>query len=775
MNLNTGNESIQKQFHELQILLNYYSDCKTGSEIILNSRGEIIHLNSAAEDLLGIDRYDAAKHKAVPADFFTGESQKIMARICSPKSEKQIQSFNNIEIESHTGNKQTVDIKKELLGSFSAPNAIRINLTSSTGYNTLLDEGSFTDVLLTSLPIPVFYKDKQGRYIGCNPAFEKFTGVSKKEIAGKTVYDLWQTEQAKRYHIKDLELIQNPENQSYEFEVKHADGSMRDVIFNKSVFYSGKGEPEGIIGTYIDISDLKHIQNELLKTRSELRDKSQTLNFLFDNTIQGIVYQDKGGKITFINKAAKRILGIDNISLIEQKPLDIQWDIIREDGSEFPAEAYPLAISLKTGKTVRNTIMGIYNNKNDNYSWINTNSYPILDESGDVEQVIVTFEDITKLKKSQAELIAAKRKADESNELKSAFLNNLSHEIRTPMNSIMGFAAMLGKPNISDSQRTQFSQVISQNTSKLLSVIEDILIISSLEKKQEESLEEEVNVNTLTEELYSAFQEPARQKKLEFTRQKACPDTDIIINIDKTKLRQILKKLLDNAVKYTEKGKVEFGYKTQKDESGADKIIFYIKDTGIGIEPAIQKKIFEQFRQGDFSSKKRYGGTGLGLTIATAFSDIINAKLNFRSMAGKGSNFMLEIPVNLNPDDAEDSKKYTVLIAEDEEINYLYLKALVSDLKMNTLRALTGEEAIKLCKEKPEIDLVLMDIRMPEMNGDEAAKIIKNLRSELPIIAQTAYAKPETNPDKEYPVFDGFIRKPVDELELYELMSQYVF
>jgi len=388
---------------------------------------------------------------------------------------------------------------------------------------------------------------------------------------------------------------------------------------------------------------------------------------------------------------------------------------------------------------------------------------------------VTAFFDITEEQKLRQELILAKEKAEESDRLKTAFLQNMSHEIRTPLNAISGFSGMLNKPELSEEKRKSFISIIQNSSKQLVSIVSDILTISSLETKQEKQNIDKVCINNIILDLLAIFKLQAQNQNISLYAKQQLNDKQSEIYTDKTKITQILTNLLTNALKFTHEGFIEFGYNLKDSE-----LEFYVKDSGIGIKPEFHEKIFERFRQADISINKLYGGTGLGLAISKAFVELLGGKIGVQSELEKGSNFYFTIPYkpvneidkSTTPTKRNENFK-TILVAEDEEYNFLYIEELLIDMDLKIIHAKDGKETVDIFKSNPNIDLILMDIKMPIMTGHEAAKIIKELKPSLPIVAQSAYAL-EHERAKYEEIFDDYLTKPISENDLKSMVMKYI-
>ena len=404
---------------------------------------------------------------------------------------------------------------------------------------------------------------------------------------------------------------------------------------------------------------------------------------------------------------------------------------------------------------------------------------PIKDKDNKITHFVAVKEDITKRKLMEHELIEARDKAEQSDKLKDAFLKNLSHEIRTPLNAIVGFSDLLQKDKALPQETIEsYTSIIKSSSNQLLSIVSDVLTISSIQTGQETTYFKPVNINSLIDDLYYFFNTRAVEKNLNLIFSKGAPDKLIHTFTDETKLMQILANLLNNAIKFTHTGAIELKYALK-----GDYIEFSVKDTGIGIHKKAQGFIFERFRQADTSIATKYGGTGLGLAISKSFAHMIGGNITVESVPSKGSTFYLTIPYShqetqpvnedLNQSDLW-NKTLTILIAEDEINNFKFLKAVLLSKNITLLYAANGQEAVQICKQNPDIAVILMDIKMPVMDGISALKKIRKFRKDIPVIAQTAYAMEH---DRQYFLDMGFtdcIIKPIAKEELFGIINNAI-
>ncbi|HPF92318.1 MAG TPA: ATP-binding protein [Tenuifilaceae bacterium] len=388
-------------------------------------------------------------------------------------------------------------------------------------------------------------------------------------------------------------------------------------------------------------------------------------------------------------------------------------------------------------------------------------------------------------KENELELKLSKEKAVQADKLKTSFLANMSHEIRTPMNSIVGFSELITRKSVPQQKKDIYAEYISNSGKALLALIDDIIDISKIDAKQLRIVKSQVKINAMITELieyYNSYKNENYKQEVTLKKHFSVDDEGFSILCDSVRLRQILNNLLSNALKFTEKGFVEIGYLLPNKAT----ILFYVQDTGIGIAPEKSTLIFDRFRQADDSTTRKYGGTGLGLAISRKLIQLMGGQIWVESELGKGATFFFSLPLiipsksetileNLSTKNAPSNfNAKTILIAEDEDTNFLFLQEVLSPTNVAILRAHNGIEAIELVKNNDSIRLVLMDIQMPRMNGYQATQEIKKLKPSLPVIAQTAYAMAEDRAKGERAGCDYYLSKPIKPNDLLETLKQYL-
>ena len=385
--------------------------------------------------------------------------------------------------------------------------------------------------------------------------------------------------------------------------------------------------------------------------------------------------------------------------------------------------------------------------------------------------------------KQKQQLEFSKQKAEESDNLKSAFLTNLSHEIRTPMNAIVGFSDLLNNPKLSNKERLEYLGIIAQSGSNLVSIIDDLVEMSKIDAKQIAPNYSSVNLESCLNELYNQIKITIpKEKTIDFELIKSENPIANRILTDEIKLKQIVINLITNAIKFTENGFVTFEYAVNIKKST---ISFIINDTGLGIDDAHQEIIFDRFRRIDGDYAIKVGGLGLGLAISKAYIEMLGGTISLQSKVGVGSRFLFTIPLIFDKNESNTSSilvnqknaeqitgNETILVAEDDNINFLLLEKIMQLKNYKIIRAKNGQEAVAICRDNKNIDLVLMDIKMPILSGYEALAKIKVFRPELPIIAQTAYSSSEDQEKMEQAGFINYITKPINKEKLFEIIAE---
>lgn len=618
----------------------------------------------------------------------------------------------------------------------------------------------------------IYLQDTEGNIKMLNNYIERLGFKHSKNI---TLHD-WK----KQLHKDDIEKVDrffrnhSGKVNRYRGEYRMLDASGQWRWFDAKMI-ARKDEHDNIIGYYCidrDITYLKNTERALQKAKQRAEKSSRKnqglleampdMMFVFDRN--GVILDSHSGKdslyykpkSSFLNKNIQDVLPQDLASLTLKKITKV----IQSGKSDI--YKYKLVIQ---------NIENVYESR-----------MVLLDD----HHVLSIVRDITERERMMEELKMAKEKAEESDKLKSAFLATMSHELRTPLNAIIGFSGLIIN-NDYPGKEIEYSHIVHNNGKHLLEVINSILNISSIEAGDIRLHEAEFDAAELAETVFSVLQAELEARNKTMIQARFNPprrDQPIIAYSDQTKIRQILVNLISNAVKFTNHGYIEIGYTTDNED-----LIFTVSDTGIGIDKQDQKKIFEQFRQLDDTHTRSTDGVGLGLSVCQKLADLLSADISVQSELDKGTTFELRLSYVLNQfseeSQAAESKKTdyeideqairnkTILIAEDEESNFMLLKAILQRFKCIILHAKNGQEAISMVQNNANIDLIFMDIKMPVKNGYEATKEIKATHPSIPVIALTAYAM-RGDREKAYDSgCDEYLAKPLNKDQLIELVKQY--
>ena len=509
------------------------------------------------------------------------------------------------------------------------------------------------------------------------------------------------------------------------------------------------------------------------KAEKLLRISEKNLHTLSQSTAASIIiYYEKN--IIYANPSTEKLTGYSNKELLN---LEVR-QLLHSKYIDFLVKNNPIN-SPKKDKSFDFEISILKKNKTE--KWIDVRA-GIIEWNGKTCGIISAF-DIAKRKKVEKQLIKAKEDAENSERLKSAFLANMSHEIRTPMNGILGFTELLKNPNLPIEKQQKFVEVIEKSGERLLNLINNIVDISKIESNLMKTFMVEVDINEQLDYLYTFFKPEATAKGIELTCVKSLNGANAIIKTDREKLYAILVNLIKNAIKYTPSGSIEFGYYLQNN-TNFTKVEFYVKDTGMGVPKNRQKAIFERFIQADIDDSNALQGAGLGLSICKAYVKMLNGNIWLNSSTKSGSTFYFTIPYKINKTNSDTKEieinKYNpiknnlkILIVEDDETSKNLLSTILKPITLNILEASNGFEAVETCKNNIDIDLILMDVKMPILGGLDATNQIRKFNKNVIIIAQTAYS---LEGDKEKALNSGcntYISQPINKTQLYALLSSY--
>ncbi|TXE12823.1 response regulator [Seonamhaeicola algicola] len=600
-------------------------------------------------------------------------------------------------------------------------------------------------------------------YITVNPAYKKITGIKVADVKGKKVSEFFP-----QLVNEPNKWIQNYAEIAFSGEKRTIEGNVNALgkYFVVNAFSPRRGE---FAGTISDLTAVKRSEIELRKSTEELKriqEITQIGSWYLNLNTDEVTWTIELYKIFDCDP------NLPAPTFTESRDFftDESWKILENAVAETTKTGIPYEIEL-------NIIT-----KKGHKRWLWARGETVLDDDGNVIGLRGAAQNITDQKTTETELIKAKKVAELANAHKSHFLANMSHEIRTPMNGVLGFSELLKNDQLSTNDRLKYLEIIDNNSKQLLNLIDDIIDIAKIESNEIKIVTKECHLPKLINNLEITYNQLKRTRyKKEVTFKSYIPEQhkDLIILTDPQRLQQILSNLLNNALKFSNKGEISFGFTVEKNN-----INFFVKDQGIGIQKSKQMEIFERFKQVNYNDNANYGGTGLGLAICKGLVTLLGGDITVNSEFNVGTTFKFYIPLKVGkilPDkkeavDFETVKSLngkTILIAEDDSLIRLLFKIVLKNTGANLLFANNGKAAVKAHKENPKIDISLLDIRMPQMNGIDALDEIIKINPKAKVIMQSAYVMPEEKEKCYSKGCVGFLTKPVVKEELFELLNKW--
>jgi two-component system CheB/CheR fusion protein len=556
--------------------------------------------------------------------------------------------------------------------------------------------------------------------------------------------------------------------QTFEKEIKDANGKW--FLKRTTPFVTSEKKIDGVVITFVDITIIKKTKFDLINAEERLKKAMEAGNMAWWEM------RLPSGEVTFDRK---------KVEMIGRVPEDFNHyqhfvDLVHPDDQEITMKAMKDHLE---GKAENYDCEYRIKNNEGGYQWFHDVGRMISQTDNEIVVTGVVLE-VTSKKEAELQLIEALKKAETANIYKNQFLANMSHEIRTPINGLLGFAEILRNDELDNETKNECINLIDSCSKQLLNLINDIIEVAKIEAGELSVKPEDCELNKIFFELEKTFENVRKQKGKNGLVIKTNIPNDIeelYIKTDPLRLKQILSNLIGNALKFTDSGEVEFGYRIEH-----RKIIIHVSDTGIGIPPDKLSLIFERFQQVEQKDKAKYDGTGLGLAICRGLVKLLGGKMQVSSEFGNGSRFEFDIPLispsHMTKDETNKVRKdskisfqgKTILVTEDDSVNQFLLKKLLDELPSRVLWANNGVEAVDIYTNHPEVALVLMDIRMPVMDGYEATKKILEVNSDARVIAQTAFAM---SSDRDRCIQNGFVdymSKPLIKAEFIETLGRWI-
>jgi PAS domain S-box-containing protein len=619
--------------------------------------------------------------------------------------------------------------------------------------------------MMESLPFAAWFKDKEGKFTQVNELFLNFIGKERLQVIGKGDTEVFDPEEAVRIGEGSREVRKSGKISESTFSKK------RRII--RTVHFPVRDEQGILTGTGGYREDVTNLSDSL----QALHRDRETLEVLLDSMPFCIFFTDRHYRYVRVNRMMANLLrlsgpdqavGKTNTEFFTKR---VARKMIEEDRN-----------ILETGKPLVNKIVYFEDEGVEGF-WMEKNKIPIRDERGVITMIMGIFKDVSDLMLIENELKEAKEHAEESDRLKTSFLANMSHEIRTPMNGIIGFANLLRDPDLPEEKRDLFLKHIDHSSNQLLNIIDDIIDISKIESGQLKISNKPVRINEILDEIYSSFFHRIRgdapgQKLVAFKLKKGKESNDFTIVTDDFRLSQIFNNLIGNAIKFTKEGHITFGYNIRDHRH----VEFFVSDSGIGIPHNKIRLIFDRFGQVNQERSLQPTGTGLGLPISKSLVDLMGGEMWVESEIGKGTTFYFTLPLVVKEPMEESramisNKTYNwmnkqILVAEDEELNWFFVREMLKQTGATVHRARNGHEVVDLTRELSP-DAILMDLKMPEMSGIEAARRIREFNAHVPIIAQTAFVMAEEKEESFRAGCNHFVTKPLDRTTIMELIDGY--
>ena len=659
--------------------------------------------------------------------------------ICQPESEPGPKGYKL------RGTIQDIDEKKQ----------IEVELNNS---NELLR------TLIDNIPDAIYMKDKNFRKVLANKIDAQRSNLEIKDMIGKSDYEIYPRNIAESYSKDDREVFETGMPVINREEILPIDDKFKWVLTSKIPLKDDENNIIGLVGIGRDITEFKENESRL-----------RLLQQVIEQSPLSVVVTDTNGTIQYVNPGFEEATGYSRQEAIGETPK------ILNSGTLDKSYYKNLWETILSGKNW----YGEFHNKRKNGTlyWESAVIAPIFNENNEIKQFVAIKEDVTSIKQLVKDIENARKKAEESDRLKTVFLANMSHEIRTPLNGILGFSSIISSGMCDNAQLEKYGKIIENSGQRLITVIDDIIDISMIQSNQLKIELNDFDLNDLLEEIYIVYknQKSAQLENIRFEMKTKLNRGNSNIVSDKNRIYQVLKNLLDNAFKFTESGHITFGCYDSDDSE----VVLYVEDTGIGIEEGKTNLIFEIFRQVEEGNARKYDGSGLGLAITSGIVERLGGEIVVRSEINKGTTFYVTLPrnskikrkINGNKNQSleikgKENKFKKIVSFEDDRTSSQYLKIVIDLLGYELINFDNASEGIEYLR-KNKADLILMDAQLPGMSGYEATQIIKLEMPGIPVIMQSAYVM-KSDIDKAIKAgCDDYLSKPASMSNLKEKIEKF--
>lgn len=607
--------------------------------------------------------------------------------------------------------------------------------------------------------------DTDENFTFSNRAAEEIFGVPEGGLIGRNLSEFVQPEEFERLR-RQTDLRRLGQTNRYEVELTQPEGGKRYIWITATPVRNRQDVFTGTLGIFFDMTDHKRAEDAL-------RDSEDRLRIITDSAQDAILMMDSEGAISFWNPAAETIFGYRSEEVIGK---NLHRMLVPGRYLEAHLRAFTIFRNTGKGDAIGKTLELTACRKDGTEFFVALSLSAV--SFREQWHAVGILRDITEQKNTEKALKEALKKAETASKLKSAFIYNISHEVRTPLNGILGFSQLITEPDITPEEKEQFNTLLKGSAKRLINTITNYIDISMITSGNMEVIRKPAGLKPILEMLYTQFLPMCRIVSLSLHLDIQETTSPIILHTDPELLRKALTHLLDNAVKFSHEGGIRYGFTIKP--GGVE---VFVRDTGIGISPEAHERIFQNFVQEELSLTRGYEGSGLGLSIAQGIVRLLGGEIRVVSEKGEGSEFSFFLPfeekssrISVSAEQGDEVpliENPVILIAEDDEPNLLFLQTILTKTGGSLLLASNGKEAVEHCRNHPEVSLVLMDLKMPVMDGYEATKEIKSFRKGLPVIAITAFAM---TGDKKIALeagCDDFIAKPVDREELRNKLETF--